>query len=357
MVHLLAAWMVTIDPRKMPLAVGIYAARKRPDTADWGKVTFCLGISKPRLRNKAHREAMGAHRETNIRTHLKPLIHLSDGHIPEYQESQDLYSLLEGLTASSDSHMSCLAKQLFLYLKTPKELATDTLPLASILQENYLTPELRQHIIPRNSSMQRLGDCCEGAPTVWMSRNAWTDVMSMAASTGLIASNPNSGLKPACPVCVAARNKLCANDRETHNCMGRGIESTDRLAPFSISAALIGLGLSVLASGIGARGSFLVNGLMSTVLVNGWMPTVIEERFELYAGFSGFRDIPGGGIDFMTSLGFWEMDIILDRVCFLSSCLQQLLRVLMGLTAPEDDWDDMLSDNEDDDNQSVGLLP
>jgi hypothetical protein len=107
MVHLLAAWMVTIDPRKMPLAVGIYAARKRPDTADWGKVTFCLGISKPRLRNKAHREAMGAHRETNIRTHLKPLIHLSDGHIPEYQESQDLYSLLEGLTASSDSHMSC----------------------------------------------------------------------------------------------------------------------------------------------------------------------------------------------------------------------------------------------------------
>jgi hypothetical protein len=205
--------MVTIDPRKVPLAVGMYAARQRPDTADWGKVTFCLGISKPRLRNKAHREAMGAHRETNIRTHLKPLIHLSDGHIPEYQESQDLYSLLEGITGFSDSHMSSLAKQLLLYLKTPKELGTGTLPLASILQENYLTPDLRQHVIPRNSSMQRLGDCCESAPTVWMSRNAWTDVMSVAASTGPIASNPNSGLKPACPVCVATN---CALMTERH---------------------------------------------------------------------------------------------------------------------------------------------
>jgi hypothetical protein len=86
------------------------------------------------------------------------------------------------------------------------------------------------------------------------------------------------------------------------------------------------------------------------------MSTIIEERFGLYVGFGGFWDIAGGGVVFMTNFGFWEMDTILDRVCFLSGCLQKLLCVLMGLAPPEGDWDDMLSDNEDDDNQSVGSI-
>jgi hypothetical protein len=143
-------------------------------------------------------------------------------------------------------------------------------------------------------------------------------------------------------------NKLRAKDREIHNCMGHSIESTNRLAPFHVSAALTGLRFSVLMSSIGARRcTFLADGLMSTI---------VEERFGLYVGLGGFWDITGGGVVFMTSLGFWEMDTILDRVCFLSGCLQKLLCVLMGLAPPEGDWDDMLSDNEDDDNQSVGSI-
>jgi hypothetical protein len=120
------------------------------------------------------------------------------------------------------------------------------------------------------------------------------------------------------------------------------------LAPFHVSAALTGLRFSVLMSSIGARRcAFLADGLMSTI---------VEERFGLYVGLGGFWDITGGGVVFITSLGFWEMDTILDRVCFLSGCLQKLLCVLMGLAPPEGDWDDMLSDNEDDDNQSVGSI-
>jgi hypothetical protein len=133
------------------------------------------------------KEAMGAHREIDLLIHLKPLMHLSHGHIPVCRESQDHYSLLEGITGSSDSHMSSRARQILLCLKTPKEFGASTLSVESILQENYFTLALCQRILPRNSSMQRLGDCCEGAPTVWILRTAWTDVLSLAISTTEVA--------------------------------------------------------------------------------------------------------------------------------------------------------------------------
>jgi hypothetical protein len=117
--------MMSIDRRMAPLMVGIDAARQHLDMADWGKRTFCMGIRTPGIRNSGIKQALGAHRETNLQNHLRLPMKLSDGHIPVYRGSQDLYSLLEDITGSFDSHVSCLAKQILLYLQTPNTLHLD----------------------------------------------------------------------------------------------------------------------------------------------------------------------------------------------------------------------------------------